>query len=116
MEYKPTWIVYCLSTIDNPIRTYIGATVDKDRRLQQHNGILQGGAKATKGRAGEWYRVCHVSGFPDSHSALSFEWRWKYFTKQQNGSPLTRREKALESTLQWASTKWPSMVLESHLN
>ena len=111
------WIVYCLSTVEPPICTYIGATVDKDRRLRQHNGQLQGGAKATSRRPGEWYRVCHVSGFPDSHTALSFEWHWKYFSRKQKGSPpLEKRERALKQTLEWASDKWPSIALETNLN
>jgi structure-specific endonuclease subunit SLX1 len=37
--------VYCISTIDPPTRTYIGATTDVDRRLRQHNGELSGGAR-----------------------------------------------------------------------
>ena len=63
-----TWVVYCLATIDGS-RTYIGATVDPDRRLAQHNGLLKGGARATASRPGGWYRVCHVRGFLDSHAA-----------------------------------------------
>jgi len=65
---------YCLQSNDGK-RTYIGATVDPDRRLKQHQGILSGGARATAGR--EWKRVCLVGGFPTWNDALKFEWRWK---------------------------------------
>jgi len=101
------WMVYCLATVDQPMLTYIGATFEIDRRLAQHNRILSGGAKATKARAGEWYRVCFVRGFPDSGRALSFEWHWKHFTKGlprglHKMTPLERRQKALDRCLAWA--------------
>ena len=53
--------------------TYVGATVDLDHRLRQHNKELKGGAKATsmKVERGEtWQRHCYVSGFPTWQSAL----------------------------------------------
>ena len=54
---------------------YIGATVNPDRRLRQHNAEITGGARRTKGR--EWIRALYVSGFPDWKAALQFEWSWK---------------------------------------
>jgi len=99
------WFVYCLSTVNEPIQTYIGATIDLDRRLNQHNQIQKGGAKATSKRASEWYRVCYVKGFVDNHQALSFEWHWKHFSKKQNGDPLTRRQKGLDKCIEWCSNK-----------
>ena len=86
------WKVYLLrSTTD--FRTYVGATLDVDRRLRQHNGQLSGGARATAG--GQWIRVCHIKGFPHERAALQFEWAWKHFSKKQSGSALTRRIKSL---------------------
>jgi predicted GIY-YIG superfamily endonuclease len=64
-------------------KTYIGATNNPDRRLKQHNGILQGGAKATKGK--EWKRVVYVGGFPDWIATLQFEWAWKYHSRKKRG-------------------------------
>jgi predicted GIY-YIG superfamily endonuclease len=100
---KHQWVVYCLATVEEPINTYIGATIDRDRRLQQHNyGCKAGGAKATSRRPAEWYRVCFVQGFQTKNEALKFEWRWKYFSRKINGPPLTRRQKGLDACLEWA--------------
>ena len=99
------WHVYCLASYaEDSCYTYIGATVDLERRLAQHNGEKSGGAKATGRRPGTWYRVCHVSGFVDNHEALSFEWHWKRFSKK-SGDSLYRREKGLEECLEWCKNK-----------
>lgn len=74
---KP-WFCYMLERVDGR-RTYVGATVDPDRRLRQHNGELAGGARATRG--GVWRRRYLVGGFADERDALRFEWRWKYLTR-----------------------------------
>jgi len=71
---------YLLESTDKR-RTYIGATVDVERRLDQHNRKLAGGAKATAGRT--WRRVLYVSGFPSWPDTLSFEWAWKYYSKEK---------------------------------
>ena len=88
------WNVYLLSSSEGG--SYVGATIDLDHRLRQHNGEISGGAKATSGRAGSWRRVCHVEGFADECAALQFEWAWKYWTKKfKGGFPVERRIKAL---------------------
>ena len=74
--------VYLLVSSDDA--TYVGATVDLDRRLRQHNKEIKGGAHATSAKVlkGEtWVRACHVSGFPDWQAALQFEWRWKQISR-----------------------------------
>ena len=107
------WFVYCLATVDEPRLTYIGATVNLDRRLSQHNGEQSGGAKATSVRHGGWYRVCHVAGFSSKHEALSFEWHWKHFSRKEKGDPLTRRQKGLEKCIEWAKLKgFPELKVE----
>lgn len=100
---KP-WFCYLL---DSPIGpTYVGSTVDLDRRLRQHNCEISGGAKATRvvcqtygGPA--WHRELHVCGFPSEGEALRFEWRWKALTKKQSRRlpPIERRFKALMALL-----------------
>lgn len=97
--------VYCLSTIDEPYQTYIGATMDIDKRLKQHNGILRGGARATSRRPGQWHRICYVKGFTHWKLALSFEWHWKHFSRRLQGAPLDRRQRGLDATLAWAVAK-----------
>lgn len=70
-------------------RTYVGATVNPARRLRQHNGELVGGARATKGR--QWTRRFLVGGFQDERTALQFEWRWKWLTRQAPGDTFMER-------------------------
>ena len=95
--------VYLLESSDKA--TYVGATVDVDRRLRQHNKEIKGGATATSIRVlkGEtWIRAAHVSGFPDWQAALQFEWRWKQLSRKLPAKmdPLTRRMKALKELLE----------------
>jgi predicted GIY-YIG superfamily endonuclease len=92
------WFVYLLESSNKS--TYVGATIDLDHRLRQHNCEIKGGAVATssKVKAGEvWTRACHVSGFPSWPAALQFEWRWKQLSRKFPAKmfPLERRIKAL---------------------
>lgn len=99
------YYVYLLLSTDGA--TYVGATVDLDRRLRQHNKELAGGAVRTsiKIKQGElWRRAMHVAGFPDWKAALQFEWRWKHLSRQNavlaaGKTPLERRIVALKSLL-----------------
>ena len=118
--------VYLLLSSDNS--TYVGATVDLDRRLRQHNKEIKGGAfvtgsKVSKGET--WIRAAHIEGFPDWQAALQFEWRWKQLTRKITISvnPLHRRMIALKQLLELerptskakAYTEWPEppkVVLE----
>lgn len=82
--------------------TYIGATVNLDKRIRQHNKELKGGATATsiKVNQGEaWTYVCYVENFPTWNEALKFEWRWKQISRQlQKKNPKQNpREKRLEA-------------------
>lgn len=112
--------VYLLLSSDNC--TYVGATVDLDKRLRQHNKEIKGGAIATgsKVEKGEvWIRVAHVEGFPDWQAALQFEWRWKQLSRKLQSSvkePLERRAKALKELISLerptskakAYSEWPN--------
>ena len=79
--------------------TYVGATVNLDRRLRQHNKEIKGGAHATSGQ--QWRRVAYVSNFPSWQTALQFEWRWKQITRKITNvkHPLHRRLHALKTLL-----------------
>lgn len=87
------WNVYLL--LSNTGHTYVGATVDLDHRLRQHNGEICGGAKATAKCPGGWQRLCHVEGFANEGAALQFEWAWKNWTKKCRGGALERRIRGL---------------------
>tara|TARA_R110002012_G_scaffold92670_1_gene224908 strand:- start:489 stop:866 length:378 start_codon:yes stop_codon:yes gene_type:complete len=88
--------------------TYIGATVNLDKRIRQHNKELKGGATATsmKVNQGEvWSYVCYVENFPSWNEALKFEWRWKQISRQLQKSnptqkPLEKRLEALKKLLE----------------
>ena len=97
-----SYVYLLVSTNGN---TYVGATVDLNRRLRQHNKEIKGGAHATgvKVAQGEtWTRAAHVSGFPDWQAALQFEWRWKQLSRKLavNMAPLERRILALKTLLE----------------
>jgi predicted GIY-YIG superfamily endonuclease len=96
-----SYVYLLVSTHGN---TYVGATVDLNRRLRQHNKEIKGGAVATGSKVSKgetWVRACHVSGFPDWSAALQFEWRWKQLSRKLplKMLPLERRLKALKELL-----------------
>jgi len=62
-DAAPAWLVYVLLS-KRARRTYVGVTIDAERRLAQHNGELPGGAKAT--RAGRPWRLGALFGPYDS--------------------------------------------------
>jgi len=81
------WLCYLLHTpLGMPYATtYIGATVDLNRRLRQHNGEIAGGARSTSARQGEWEIAACVRGFLDQARACSFEARWKRLARGKKG-------------------------------
>lgn len=96
------FFVYVLQCTDGS--TYIGATIDPDHRLRQHNAEIKGGAYATtmKVKNGcHWERICCVTGFPDWVSTLQFEWALKYYSRKlpKRMNPLERRMRALKKIL-----------------
>ena len=96
------FFVYCLQSTTGD--TYIGATVDVDRRLRQHNCEITGGARRTGAKVaagGSWQRICHVTGFPTWPAALQFEWRWKQISRRLGSQlhPVERRMHALKQLL-----------------
>ena len=91
---KKSWYVYLLQEVGGT-RTYVGATIDPNRRLRQHNGELSGGASATRGA--QWRRMYLIKGFPCEGAALQFEWSWKNASKKMKGkTAMDRRNAALK--------------------
>ncbi len=113
------FFVYLLVSSNNA--TYVGATVDLERRLRQHNKEIKGGAHATGAKVAKgetWVRAAYVSGFPDWPAALQFEWRWKQLSRKLplKMFPLERRINALKQLLALEKptskairyTEWPA--------
>lgn len=95
-----SYYVYFIESTEGS--TYIGATVNLDKRIRQHNKDIKGGATATsiKVNQGEaWSYVCYVENFPTWNEALKFEWRWKQISRQiQKSKPnINPKEKRLEA-------------------
>jgi structure-specific endonuclease subunit SLX1 len=90
--------VYLLECTDKS--TYVGATVDLDHRLRQHNQEIKGGAHATGIKVAQghsWERILYISGFPDWKTALQFEWAFKHYSRKypKKMYPLERRMRGL---------------------
>ena len=113
-----SYVYLLVSTNGN---TYVGATVDLNRRLRQHNKEIKGGAHATGAKVAQgetWTRAAHVAGFPDWPAALQFEWRWKQLSRKLplKMNPLERRLNALKTLLALerpttkaiSYTEWPA--------
>jgi len=90
--------------------TYIGITNNLQRRLRQHNGEIQGGAKATRGK-GPWRLVCYVSGLPSTQAVRQLEWRMHHPPRgAPRGRGLSWRIAALSHVLRmerWTSASPP---------
>jgi len=114
-----SFFVYVLESTDKS--TYVGATVDLDHRLRQHNGELKGGAFATHRKIVEgnaWERVCHIRGFPDWRTALQFEWALKYHSRKfpKKMFPLERRMRGLVSVLHLDHATSKSVLYSEYMN
>ena len=75
---------YCYIVGNEQDRTYNGYTVNLNRRLRQHNGVIKGGAKATHGR-GPWNFVLVLTSscWDCASVAMKHEWSIKYPTRRR---------------------------------
>jgi predicted GIY-YIG superfamily endonuclease len=100
------WVVYVLSSVPNPMRTYAGSTNHLARRLRQHNGELTGGALATK-TSRPWKLAALVSGFGENKCrALRYEWfcKVKHYTKKHGSVPGNTGPKRRKFLLEYAKS------------
>lgn len=109
--------VYLLECTDKT--TYVGATVNLDHRLRQHNGEIRGGAHATHMKVAEghaWERVCHIRGFPDWRTALQFEWAFKFHSRKlpKRMYPLERRMRGLRTLMRLERATSTSPLFSSY--
>lgn len=111
---------YCYLLCTESGHTYVGATVDPDRRLEQHNGKRSGGARATGiqvARGEQWHRVCFITGIPEWRSALQIEWKWKQLSrKEKSRHPLHRRLLALHALLSLEKPTKTAIPYEAYPN
>ena len=75
------WLCYLIKSVDSN-RTYIGATNNLERRLNDHCGLngKSRGAKTTRGEM--WYAVLYIDGFKNKIECLSFEYQFKRMRKK----------------------------------
>lgn len=102
--------VYILKEVEGK-RTYVGYTINLERRLKQHNGELSGGAKYTKGR--KWEFAAYLSGFPDKIIALQCEWKIKHSHKK---SGMEGRIEALQNIFLLDKLTSNSVILNKDLH
>lgn len=94
MKQKNRWFNYI---IFEQYKTYVGSTVNLNRRIRQHNGEIKGGAKYTRG--GDWEYYCVLYNLNNEKcKCLSEEWHLKHqTTKVKNYSnTYDRRRRAIE--------------------
>jgi predicted GIY-YIG superfamily endonuclease len=100
-----SYFVYFIEATNG--RTYIGATVNLDKRIRQHNKEITGGATATSievKKGHKWNYVCYIDNCPTWVAALQVEWKWKHIARQiqkqkPHQIPKERRLEALEKLL-----------------
>ncbi len=82
MSTEKKWVCYLLKSVDSN-KTYVGATNNLIKRLNDHCGIngKSKGAKYTKGEM--WYVVLYVEGFRNKIECLSFEYQFKKMRKKK---------------------------------
>jgi|SaaInlStandDraft_5_1057022.scaffolds.fasta_scaffold81107_1 predicted GIY-YIG superfamily endonuclease len=94
VKKEKNWFNYI---VFDTVKTYVGSTVDIDRRIRQHNKEIKGGAKYTAGGTWEYYCVIYNL-YGHKNKCLSEEWQIKHATSKVKGAHSTkeRRQIAVE--------------------
>ncbi len=88
MDSTRDYIVYALVSTVKPKKTYVGMTNHHARRLRQHNGVIQGGARFTRAHR-PWKFIFHVTGLTH-REALMLEYAIKRKRVSGVSGPLGR--------------------------
>lgn len=86
-------------------RTYVGYTVNPDRRVRQHCGELVGGARSTRNFEGGCRFALVAGPFESKRIAMSVEKCWKL----KRGRGLLARSKKLLELLKRPRAYWPAL-------
>lgn len=87
------WVNYIIFNENK--KTYIGSTNNIDRRIRQHNGIIKGGAKYTRGS--KWNYYCIIFTFNmNKCKYLSQEWHLKYVGRKNKLFGKNGKKKSIE--------------------
>jgi predicted GIY-YIG superfamily endonuclease len=96
------WVCYLILSHSTQ-QTYVGASNNATKRLQNHNKGR--GAKRTKGQT--WSHVLVISGFDCKQSCLSFEAGWKRLSKYRSNKKLVNLVDKSEIELKYTNhTIW----------
>lgn len=123
MNFPDGPLVYVIRSIheDKNDLTYVGFTVNMDRRIRQHNREIKGGAWKTL----KWYPwkiVLVVYGFESHVSALQFEWAvqnsWKsrFLPQKYTYKGRGRKEAARRATISqlMTHTHWEHLGIQNY--
>lgn len=89
--------VYVLRSVSPPSRTYVGATINLERRLRQHNGSISGGARRTAGR--QWRLLIALHGLRTYRNALRVEFAMKKHLRRCRSDATILRK--VEHLMRW---------------
>jgi putative endonuclease len=94
MSSGALWFLYIVQS-DVTGHLYTGISPDPDRRVRQHNGLIKGGSKATRG--GRPWRLVFIEECPSKSCALRREHAIKQLTRAAKLT-LVERHRQIEDT------------------